>query len=225
MIAEQSAWAIDRTSAAMADPKVAPKVGIIAAHGYGGKIRPFQTGNARLWQTETSSSSSKYDGSLSDGIRWAQIIHDYLVVAGVNAWVWWFLTDMPRQGEGTDNAALTDINGNFPKRTFVLGQWSKFVRPGWSRIGVTYSGPALISAFKDAAGHAFAIVVVNPNNYPVRQEFSLDGFSANSVMPWITSDKLFLAAGAQTPVDGTRFTYLLPARSVITFSGRVAPTH
>ena len=72
--------------------------------------------------------------------------------ANVNAWLWWFLTDMPRQGEGTDNGALTDINGNIPKRAYVIGQWSKFVRPGWSRIGSSYFGPLRITAFKDPEG-------------------------------------------------------------------------
>ena len=138
MIAEQSSWAFDLTSTAMADPKVASDVGIIAAHGYRGKIQPYPTGSARLWQTEDSSQSATYDGSMTDGMSWALKIHDYLTVANVNAWLWWFLTDMPRQGEGTDNAALTDIKGNFPKRAYVTGQWSKFVRPGWSRIGVSY---------------------------------------------------------------------------------------
>jgi len=76
-----------------------------------------------------------------DGISWAVKIHGYLADANVNAWVWWFLTDMSRQGEGTDNGALTDINGNIPKRAYVSGQWSKFVRPGWSRIGASYFGP------------------------------------------------------------------------------------
>jgi len=219
MIAEESKWAIDLASTAMADPNVAPEIGIIAAHNYGGKIRSFNTGNTRLWQTEGSSLSSKYDGSIADGISWAQTIHDYLTIANVNAWVWWFLTDMPHQGEGTDNAALTDINGNFPKRTFVFGQWSKFVRPGWSRIGVRYSGPLRISAFKDPRSQSFALVVVNPSSHPVRQTFSLNGFSTDSVTPWITSASLSLAPQPLHSVRGTTFAYELQASSVTTISG------
>lgn len=219
MIAEESKWAIDLTFRAMTDPKVAPEVGIIAAHGYGGKVQAYPTGTARLWQTEGSSLSPTYDGSMTDGMSWALKIHSYLAVANVNAWVWWFLTDMPRQGEGTDNSALTDINGNIPKRTYVLGQWSKFVRPGWSRIGVNYSGPLLITSFKDPEGHSFAIVAVNPKSNMVRQAFSLHGFSTNSVTPWITSPTLSLIEQAPVPVTGTSFEYAIPASSVVTFSG------
>ena len=222
MIAEESSWTIDRTSRAMADPKVAPDVGIIAAHGYRGKIKPYYTGRARLWLTEDSSPSSTYDGSMADGMKWALKIHSYLAVANVNAWVWWFLTDMPRQGEGTDNAALTDIHGNIPKRAYVSGQWSKFVRPGWYRIGVSYFGPLSITGFKDALGTSFAIVAVNPSNRTITQTFSLSGVSTNSVTPWITSETLSLSAQPNVTVDGRRFAYVLPPSSVVTFSGNGA---
>jgi glucuronoarabinoxylan endo-1,4-beta-xylanase len=225
MIAEESAWAIDLTSTAMTDPKVAPEVGIIAAHGYAGKIKAYHTGRARLWQTEDSSQSPTYDGSMEDGMSWAVKIHDYLAVANVNAWVWWFLTDMPRQGEGTDNAALTDINGNIPKRAYVIGQWSRFVRPGWSRIGATYFGPLRITAFKDPEGRSFAIVAVNPSARAVRQTFSLHGFSANTITPWITSADVSLTAQAPISVSGARFSHTLPGSSVTTFSGDVLQAH
>lgn len=222
MIAEQSSWAFDLTSAAMADPKVAPEVGIIAAHGYRGNIQPYSTGSARLWQTEDSSQSAIYDSGMADGLSWALKIHGYLTVANVNAWVWWFLTDMPRQGEGADNAALTDINGNIPKRAYVTGQWSKFVRPGWYRIGVGYSGPLKISAFKDPAGQAFAIVVVNPDRSPVTQSFSLNGFSTKSVTPWVTSSSSSLIAQTRVPIRGATFVYNVPRMSVTTLTGDVA---
>lgn len=222
VIAEESSWAIDLTLDTMADPKVAPEVGIIAAHGYQGKIQAYRTGNARLWQTEDSSQSSTYDGSMTDGMSWALKIHSYLAVANVNAWVWWFLSDMPRQGEGTDNAALTDLNGDFPKRAYVTGQWSKFVRPGWYRISVNYSGPVQITAFKDPASHAFAIVAVNSSSRAMHETFFLNRFSTNSITPWITSAGQSLAPQNPVPVSGASFSYTLPGSSVTTFSG-VAP--
>ena len=219
MIAEKSSWAIDLTSTTMADPNVALDVGIIAAHGYSGRIQPYGTGRARLWQTEDSSLSSTYDGSITDGMRWAEKIHDYLAVANVNAWVWWSLSDMPGNGNGTDNGALTDINGNFPKRAYVTGQWSKFVRPGWSRIGVEYSGSLRFTAFKEPEGRSFAIVAINSSFNSVPQTFSLNGFTANSVTPWITSASLSLAAQTPVSVGSAGFTYTLLKRSVTTFSG------
>jgi glucuronoarabinoxylan endo-1,4-beta-xylanase len=222
IIAEQSSWAFDLISAAMVDAKVASKVGVIAAHGYGGgKIQPYPTGSAQLWQTEDSSQSATYDSSMMDGMSWALKIHNYLAVANVNAWMWWFLTDMPNQGEGTDNAALTDINGNIPKRAYVSGQWSRFVRPGWSRVGVNYFGPLRITAFKDQGNQSFTIVVVNSGTTEIAQTFSLKGFSTNAVTPWITSERWSLAVQAPVTVNGSSFAYTLPAYSVTSFSGAV----
>jgi O-glycosyl hydrolase len=223
IVAEQSGWAMDLATQAMADPKVAPLIGIVAAHGYSERIRPFPTGAARLWQTEDSSPSSTYDGSIADGIGWATKIHNFLATANVNAWLCWFLTDMPNQGEGADNAALTDIHGNLAKRAYVIGQWSRFVRPGSQRIAVSYFGPIRITAFKDPRSASFAIVAVNPASRSVRQTFALQGFSANSVRPWITSESLSLAEQPEVAVSGSRFAFTLPPQSVVTFSGTASP--
>lgn len=163
-------------------------MGILAAHGYReDEIRAPKNYGKLVWQTEDSSQSSTYDGTIADGLYWASKIHRYLTVANVNAWHWWFLSDGPKYGDGTDNAALTDINLNYPKRAYVSGQWSKFVRPGWHRIGVSYFGTLQISAFKDPADRSFAIVAINSKGRAVHQKFSLKGLSANSVTPWITS--------------------------------------
>jgi glucuronoarabinoxylan endo-1,4-beta-xylanase len=224
MIAEASQWDFSLAAAAMVDPAIAAKVGILAAHGYGPRriVAPTNYGK-HVWQTEDGGQSPTYDGSIEDGLIWARKIHAYLTKANVNAWHWWFLSDGPKFGGGTDNAALTDINLNYPKRAFVIGQWSKFVRPGWSRIGVrSYFGPLQISAFKDPENRSFVIVAVNSSAEAIPQTFSLKGFSADYVTPWITSAGLSLATQARIPVKWTSFTYAIPASSVTTFSGTAA---
>jgi glucuronoarabinoxylan endo-1,4-beta-xylanase len=225
MIAEASEWDFSSAVAAMDDPAVAADVGILAAHGYGSRriVAPTNYGK-HVWQTEDSSQSPTYDGGIKDGLSWASKIHTYLTVANVNAWHWWFLSDGPWYGYGLDNSALTDIFLNYPKRAYVTGQWSKFVRPGWYRIGVSYSGSSQISAFKDPRSQSFAIVAVNSTSKVVHQRFSLDGFSADSVTPWVTSANLSLAPQAPVSVSGTTFIYTLPASSVTTFSGTVTRT-
>jgi glucuronoarabinoxylan endo-1,4-beta-xylanase len=177
MIAEQYHWAFDLTDAAMADPAVAQHVSIIAAHGYGNeRVLPHNSGNTHLWETEDSGvpTHHKFDGSIQDGLKWASKIHQFLTVANVNAWHWWALMT-----DEDDNGGLTDIHGSPAKRMFILGNWSKFVRPGWHRIGVTVSGSVQISAFKDPKNRSFAIVALNTNRYPKAQTFSLQGFSTD----------------------------------------------
>ncbi len=220
IIAEASHWDFSLTKTAMADPKVAGDVDILAAHGYA-SARPAPQVNygKHVWQTEDSSQASTYDGSMTDALAWASKIDTYLTVAQVNAWNWWFLSDGPKYGNGRDNSALTDIDLNYPKRAYVTGQWSKFVRPGWYRIGVRCPGPLQVSAFKDAKSRSFAIVVVNNSSKDLRRVFALDGFETKSVSPWITSPTLSLAPRARVAVTGSAFSYALPARSVVTFFG------
>ena len=216
MLAEQSQWAFDLVEPARLDPNVSKDVGIIAAHYYGGEIHGFNTGHAPLWETEVfDEKTHDYDGSIGEGLPWAATIHRFLTVANANAWHWWSLMT-----DDNDNGGLTDLRGNPAKRMYVLGHWSKFVRPGWYRIGIGYSGLLQITAFKDAANLAFAIVAVNPAGLPVSQAFSLNGFSADAVTPWITSADRSLSPQTPVSVREDVFQYTLPASSITTFSGQ-----
>jgi glucuronoarabinoxylan endo-1,4-beta-xylanase len=226
MIAEAAQWDFRLVASSMEDPAIAAKVGILAAHGYGPrKIAAPVTYGKPVWQTEDSSPSPIYDGSIKDGLSWAVKIHKYLTVANINAWHAWFLSNGPKYGNGTDNSALTDINLNYPKRTYVIGQWSKFVRPGWHRIGVHYLGLLQITAFKDPQSQSFAIIVVNSHNISVSQTFSLNGFSPGSITPWVTSNSLSLAPQAPIVAKDNHFKYKLSPLSVTTFSGTVGKAH
>jgi len=221
MIAEDAEWRIDLAKVSLADPNVSKDVAIVAAHAYGGNIQPFKTGSAHLWETEVFDRDIKaYDGSIAEGLKLATIIHKFLTIAGVNAWHWWTLTT-----DDNDNGGLTDLNVNPAKRLYILGQWSKFVRPGWNRIGVSYSGPLQITAFKDSGNTSFAIVVVNSAAIATAEKFNLNGFSTGSITPWITSSNFSLAAQAPVSVSGTTFTYTLPPLSVTTFYGNAQKTN
>lgn len=219
---ENSAWSSTYdgfAATAMDDPSVAPDVGIMAQHGYAGdsNIVSVPTYGKHLWMTEDSSQSSTYNGSMTDALSWAQIIHEYLTVANVNAFVWWGLSDMPGAGNGTDNGSLTDINGNIPLRAYVIGNWSKFVRPGWNRVAVTNSGSLLVSAFEGPTSGT-AIVVVNNGAAVNNQVFNVGTTMGTSVVPWVTSSTQNLQSQATVSVSSGSFTYTIPADSVVTFA-------
>jgi glucuronoarabinoxylan endo-1,4-beta-xylanase len=120
-----------------------------------------------------------------------------------------------------DNEGLTDTNGNPAKRLYVIGNWSKFVRPGWVRMGATANpqGGAYLSAFRESATGNFAIVVINQNGSPVAQSFALNGLTTTSVTPWVTSATLNLTQQSSISVSNGAFSYTLPAASVTTLVG------
>lgn len=219
MIDEDTNWQNNLTTTAMNDAAVAADVGIIAAHyyggGYGNSINwgtSFSAANQRVWETEVSDFST-YDGSITSGLTYAAQIHQWLTVAQANAWHYWLL-----EGRNfNDNEALTDRYGNPAKRAYAMGNWAKFVRPGWVRIGTTYSGGLLISAFRDLPGANFAVVVVNSGSSAL-QTISLSGApSFASVTPWITSSTYSLVAQSPVPISSGSWTYTIPASSIVTF--------
>lgn len=221
IIGEQGGWEFNLSGEAFNDPTVAGEVGIIGGHAYHGNPRSTGLRNVthqHIWMTEASSQSATYDGGMTDALAYARRIYDYLTQAKINAWVHWFLSNMPMQGYGTDNSALTDINGNIPLRAYALGNWSKFVRPGWHMVGVPYSGGPLITAFQDASGISSAIVVVNDSMFSVQETFAVGSAMGGMTTPWITSSTLRLAAQAPVTISSGSFTYAIPARSVTTFS-------
>jgi len=103
-----------------------------------------------------------------------------------------------------------------------MGNYSRFVRPNFYRIGVpTNTTGVAISAYKDSASSGFTIVAINPNLVAVTQTFQLtNGLVPGNLTPWITSSSLSLSK--QTPVGATNstFAYSLPAMSVVTFVGQ-----
>jgi glucuronoarabinoxylan endo-1,4-beta-xylanase len=206
------------------DPTAAADVSIIANHNYvannqvGDTTTPaaLSTSGKASWETEVSQIGGSYDGSINNAIYWAGRIHLFMTAAQANAWHYWWLIS-----QNSDNEGLTDTSGNPAKRMYVLGQWSRFVRPGYYRIGASNTGNALISAYNDTNSGNFAIVAVNTNiSRDINQTFNLTNFTAGSVTPWLTTSNLSLVSTNAVTVSNSSFTYTLPALSVVTFVGQ-----
>jgi glucuronoarabinoxylan endo-1,4-beta-xylanase len=213
MIAEDMNWKWDLAAIAMND-NVSNLVGVLAAHNYGSSAAAVtQFGNPcpkPLWETEHYFGN---DDSIANGVTVAQEIHSFMTVANANAYHYWWLT-----GSGT--GSIADNTANPAKRLFTMGNYSRFVRPGYYRIGVTNNAFTSISAYKDTNSGRFAIVAINPAFTTVTQVFNLASFTATSVTPWITSSSLSLASQSAIAVANSSFSCALPAMSVVTFVGQ-----
>jgi O-glycosyl hydrolase len=203
---------------AMTDPNVAADVGIIADHNYDGANGPANLAKnsygKALWETEVSQLSGE-TSDIANGVYYAQRIFVFMTVAQANAWHYWWIVPYGSQ------TGLLDENAAPTKRLFTVGNYSRFVRPGYYRIDVANNNPITsISAYKDSNSGNFAVVAVNPTSTIVTQIFNLTNFSAGSVTPWITSSNLSLASQPVVGVTNASFTYPLPAMSVITFVGQ-----
>ena len=221
---EQTSWRFDMMQTAMDDPAVADKIGLLLGHAYGSQ-RPSTLPTTRglhVWQTEVGGFNA-YDGSMIDGLTWAKFIHNYMRL-GVNAWMYWNLDCGELYFNQENNMCLTDNQSRMAKRAYVLGQYAKFIRPGWQRVDVTSRGWLQVTAYKGPAKQ-FAIVIVNQGKHEARnQEIVLNGATSlhSQIVPWITSASASLEA--QPPVSvaggGSTFSYTIPAESVVTFQGQ-----
>ena len=101
------------------------------------------------------------------------------------------------------------------KRMYTMGNYSRFIRPNYYRIGLT-GGIAVISAYKDSASPSFAIVAINrdPIN-SINQVFQFFQRRRHGlgVTPWITSSNLSLAkqtAVCRQPIHPSSTLYSRP---------------
>jgi glucuronoarabinoxylan endo-1,4-beta-xylanase len=222
ILPEDESWETNLYHTAMSDASVATNVGIVACHDYDGSppsdlpapLPTYDNPNAAVWETEVSA-DNPFDSSITNAVYWAGRIHLFMTAAQVNAFhFWWLISDNP------DNEGLTDTNGVPAMRMYALGNFSRFVRPDFYRIGVSNNAFTSISAYKSTNSGQFAIVAINSSFTPVTQIFNLTNFTAISVTPWITSGTLALAGQAPVAVSNSSFTYALPALSVVTFVGQ-----
>lgn len=234
---ESSQWAGfgSLASTTMNDPTVASKVGVLAFHGYDNSTsisNPYS--GPSFWQTEVSAAPGYgpslcggcWDPSMADALMWANIIQSNLTGAHVSAWHYWLLYSYDNY-----NSGLLNSSGAASKRLYALGNWSKFVRPGWVMIDATNSPQSgvQVSAFKNPSTGAFAIVAINSNGSSVSQLFTLNGISTSSVTPYVTDANNNLAGQSAISVSSSGFTATLNASSVTTFvaaaSGPGAPSN
>jgi glucuronoarabinoxylan endo-1,4-beta-xylanase len=220
MLPERSWWDFSLATATMSDTATAAKVGILGGHNYGSTASAItQFGSPSplpIWETEHYFGS---DDSIQNGLALAQEIHSFMTVAQAGAYHYWWL-----KGSGTGSLA-GDSTDTPAKRLYVMGNYSKFVRPGFYRVDATNNTIALVSAYKDPASSNFVIVAANPSPFAVTQTFDVTSCpSVTSLNQWVTSATLSLSNQAPVSVSGGTFASTLPAWSVVTFTSAGAPT-
>ncbi|MDP9152442.1 MAG: hypothetical protein M3O36_21155, partial [Myxococcota bacterium] len=166
----------------LSDPAVAGVVGIVAGHQY-----EFGPSNAssyappvlavssaagkHLWMTEWSTAAWATDASIADGLVVARLIDEDLTLTNANAFFYWWAW-------GTGNGVLvvlpTKTSYVVPKRLFAMGQYSRFVRPGWRRVGTVDPPGVLLAAFEDPGATRVAVVAIHAGPAPTSFSLALD---------------------------------------------------
>ncbi len=156
-----------------------------AAHQYAGYAAP-SSNKRHIWETEMSAIDGGFDPSIGNALTTVSWIHDALTTGMVSAWHYWWIV-----GDNADDEGLIGHNGSsdLTKRVYAMGNFSRFVRPGWTRVDVNGSKSGIYGVTAFASGDDFAIVVINNSGGDVAVNLQLFGAStATSVTPYETYD-------------------------------------
>jgi len=212
----------------LSDTNTAALLGIVGVHQYEFGTANVNTYSApllsnslnagkRVWMTEWSSAAWPVSTAIADGLILARLVHMDMTAAGVSAFLYWWAW-------GNGNGYLVASNGTAAKRLYALGQFSRFVRPGWSRVATTASPASnvYLSAYKDAAGFQVAVVVINTGTASASLPLSIDGGKFDTLTQYRTSATENIA-NVGTVAGGATVTVTLAGSSVTTFVGPVTP--
>jgi glucuronoarabinoxylan endo-1,4-beta-xylanase len=205
------------TNPSLTDTTSAQYVDIVGTHLYYGGPYPYPLADSLkkpYWVTEICGLKAP-DTSIGNGIMWANLIHECLVKCKMNAFHYWWLVNLGNP----DDEGLCDAQGKPTPRLYTLGNFSKFIRPGFTRMTATDSPAVNIkaSAYYGRSSSRLVIVVVNgggDTSVDITIPAIPDGKTA---IPWITDGTRRLERQQPLAFSHNAFSYTLPSKSVVTF--------
>jgi O-glycosyl hydrolase len=213
--------AYPRLQTVLADAEARQYIGAVAYHlyGRGGEDRIAQLAKQYgipVWMTEYSTPG--------DWRAWAAVMHELLASYDVSAidYMWGFLGEWDRSQLVRLEVAGGSYTGfSINREYYVMGQYSRFVRPGAVRIAAT-SSDAEVKVVAFLAGAMPVVVATNTGSrdHTIRFELGSAEFCGARIEPVRTGDTESWKALPDLTLDQPRFTAAAPAGSVTTFVGR-----
>ncbi len=200
-------------------------VDIFASHEYGcGTLTTdasIAAAGKEYWETEVDTGKASGD-STGDGIASALLMattmHNDLTKPNVNAWHHWWVYNASGNGGN-----LFDTTTNvWTKRLWVMGNFSRYVRPGFKRVSTSGTLPSgvYVSAYTNEADGTVSIVAINTGTSAANVSLFIAGAAPCKMTPYVTSSSEDLAAKTDLTVSASRFTAALAGQSVTTFVGK-----
>ncbi|HTN37413.1 MAG TPA: glycoside hydrolase [Arachidicoccus sp.] len=190
-----------------------------------------------VWQTEfgiLGDICHQYTGSprntgMDYGLYVAKVIHDDLTIAGVSSWQWWLAMSPYNYSDAlvyiNDPSGKINVSGCEKdgvvldsKQLWVLGNFSRFIRPGMERIDAKPSANGLlkgllVSAYRAADSKKAVVVVVNSGDKD--KTIRMEGLAGKTRSLYTTSSSVNLDHSI-----ARSNTIKIPAKSVVTVVGR-----
>lgn len=205
---------------------------VFSSHGYSTDPKEPLPTDKKVWQTEWADLNGAWRtdwdilGKQGDGIMWANKVSDALTLSHVSGFLYW-------QGaeNASSNSALISIGRKYQlgadtvevsSRLWAMAHWSRFVRPGATRVAASENTGGLlsVSAFVNSAGTEPGdangeTVVVVVNNAHIDYQVEL-AFGNGSVQQYVT-DNTRTVAELSVNIQGGSTWADIPRRSIVTF--------
>ncbi len=200
--------------ALFADPEIRAGLDGFAVHSYWSQWH--QKKRLRQWfakhhprkklrMTEWCEMKNGRDLGMDAALVLANVVHDDLVFGGVVSWCAWLAVSRYDYRDGLLYVNEEEQEILESKRFWALGNWSRFVRPGFARVGaVCEARNVWASAFLGNEGRRLVVVALRKDKTPV--EIALRPgreFQAAAVAAYETSDAHSLTRVAAPPPTGT----------------------
>jgi len=183
----------------------------------------------RYWQTEycvmqgaNDQGGRGRDLGMDTALEVARVIHVDLVVANASAWSWWTAVSPEDYKDGlifTDYKEDGDEENILPSKTlWALGHYSRFIRPGFKRVGLSGADDlegVLGSAYRSPSNDQVVVVLLNQTEDETSVQLKLDAITASvradQVELFLTSDEADLEKQKTVRLDKP---IVMPKRSI-----------
>ena len=182
----------------------------------------------RFWQTEVSGSGGQmpYGTGIDNALFYARMIHHDFTLSQTNAYLYWWLWRNGDKDKNFPGGLINIVDGDTivtSKRLYALGQFSRFIRPGWFRIESDTSPKygVCASAYRNPKTNEIAIVLINDRNAVNTLLLNLEGAEFSEISAWRTSAYEELKGIGKQKTSKNTINIKLPPKSITTLYGRV----
>jgi len=152
---------------------------------------------------------------MDSALKLAQVITEDYVLGGVSSWQYWIAVSKYNYRDGFIYIDEDTYSIQPTKRLWAMGNFSKFIRPGFLRVETICEAQKLsIMAAKDPQTDQLVVVVSNPEDREVWTELTLNGQTDPIRYDvWETSWQKDLKKTASNQVE---LSQVIPPQSIVT---------
>jgi glucuronoarabinoxylan endo-1,4-beta-xylanase len=201
------------------DSLACSNLGLVGGHIYGGGTAPYPLAESKgkeIWMTE------HYTDSQNSGNLWPLALNvgiemHYVMTAGMNAYVWWYIVRF--YGPISDGTNDSGNKGDVTKRGYIMSQYSRFIRPGYFRIQCDSYPQTMVyaSAYKGGTPTEVVIVAINYSTEAKNQTFAFQNGHVGKFTPYVTSETQDCDRENDIVVLNDSLHATLEAKSITTF--------